>query len=193
MSLAFVFTFLIGLTAVFLWKRSRRRPLIIRSPRFGILNLIGPAAEPLIAADTKALTPVLGVPVRGSTLTPFCDVLFIYSDIGASGGVGTGPDTLRDLIAKLRAPLVVVASENSGDAYIASTKGKTHGRANLVMTLSRHGDAFPTFFVRLFTDMKKGTSMPMAWVKQAPQGPSRKHESLPSTIFACEAGQLVFR
>ena len=193
MPVAFIVAFLIGVTAVLLWRRSRRRPLVIRSPRFGILNLKGPTAEPLIAADIEALTPVLGVPVRGLALTPFCDVLFLYCDIDSNGGIGNGSGTLRDLIAKLRAPLVVVASENSGDAYIASTKGQTHGRANLVMTLSRRGEAFPTFFVQLFKDMKKGTSMPMAWVKQAPQGPTKKHESLPSTIFACEAEQLVFR
>ena len=193
MPLAFFLSFLIGLTVVFLWQRSRRWPLVIRSPRFGILNLIGPAAEPLIAADTEALTPLLGIPVRGAILAPFCDVLFIYCDIAANGGIGVGSDTLRDLIEKLRAPLVVVASENSGDAYMASTGAQGKGRANLVMTISRQGDAFPIFFVRLFTEMKRGTSMPMAWVKQAPQGPSKEHETLPSTIFACEAGQMVFR
>lgn len=178
--------------AVFVGRRRRRRPLLIRSPRLGILNLKGESAEQLIAADIDALMPVLGDPVRGSTSAPFCDVLFLYCDVTSDGQISNFPGTLRDLIQRLGAPLVVVASENSGDAYISTTKGQKHGRANLVMTLSRRGCAFPAFFARLFTDMKNGVSMPVAWVKLAPQGPVKEHESLPSTIFACEAGQMVF-
>jgi hypothetical protein len=60
------------------------------------------------------------------------------------------------------------------------------------MTLSRKGSSFPPFFARLFADMKRGVSMPVAWVKLSPQGPVKDHENLPSTIFACEAGQMVF-
>lgn len=183
---------LIVAAAVFIGRRSLRRPLVIRSPRLGVLNLKGASAEPLIRADMDALTTVLGSPVRGSTLTPFCDVVFIYCDIGSDGRIGNFPGTLRDLIQKLGAPLVVVASENSGEAYISTTKGQKHGRANLVMTMSRKGEAFPAFFVRLFMDMKRGVSMPVAWVKLAPQGPVKEHENLPATIFACEAGQMVF-
>jgi hypothetical protein len=193
MPLALIIGLLLVGAAVLVLRYKGRRALVIRSPRFGVLNLKGQAAEPLIAADIEALTPLLGTPIRGSALAPFCDVLFLYCDVDSKGCVGNGPGTLRDLIQKLRAPLVVVASENSGDAYVASTKGQIHGRTNLVMTLSRRGDAFPTFFVRLFRDMKKGVSMPMAWVKLSPQGPSQKQESLPSTIFACEAGQMVFK
>jgi hypothetical protein len=177
---------------VFIGRSNRRRPLVIRAPRFGILNLKGEGAEQLIAADAAALRPVFGNAVRGTTSSPFCDVLFIYCDIGSDGRVGNFAGTLRDLIQTLRAPLVVVASENSGDAYIATTKGHKHGRANLVMTLSRKGAAFPSFFVHLFTEMKRGVSMPVAWVKLAPQGPVKEHDNLPSTIFACEAGQMVF-
>jgi hypothetical protein len=140
----------------------------------------------------EALMPVLGSPIRGSTSAPFCDVLFIYCDISSDGRIGNFPGTLRDLIQTLRAPVVVVASENPGNAYISTTKGQKHGRANLVMTLSRKGSSFPPFFARLFADMKRGVSMPVAWVKLSPQGPVKDHENLPSTIFACEAGQMVF-
>jgi hypothetical protein len=180
-----------GVAVVALTKR--RNTLAIHSPRLGILNLKGDAAERLIAEDMGALTPVLGTPVRGTASSPFCNVLFIHCDIAPDGRVTNFSGTLRDLIQTLCAPLVVVASENSGDAYVLSTKGQKHGRANLVMTLSRQGGAFPEFFARLFTDMKRGVSMPVAWVKLAPQGPVKEHEKLPSTIFACEAGQLVFR
>lgn len=60
------------------------------------------------------------------------------------------------------------------------------------MTLSRKGSAFPSFFVRLFTAMKSGISMPVAWLRLVPQGPVKEHDNLPSTIFACEAGRIVF-
>ena len=190
-SVALIVAVLITAGVVFVARSKRRRPLVIHSPRLGILNLKGEAAEQLIAADVDALMPVLGSPVRGSTSSPFCDVLFIYCDIAPDGRIDNFPGTLRDLIQTLRAPLVVVASENSGDAYISTTKGQRHGRANLVMTLSRRGGAFPAFFARLFTHMKRGVSMPVAWVKLAPRGPV-EHEDQPSTIFACEAGQMVF-
>jgi hypothetical protein len=192
MSIVLIVAVLIVAAAVFVGRRSRRRPLLIRSPQLGILNLKGESAEQLIAEDVDALMPVLGSPIRGSTSAPFCNVLFIYCDIGSDGRIGNFPGTLRDLIQTLGAPLVVVASENTGDAYISTTKGQKHGRANLVMTLSRRGVVFPAFFARLFTDMKRGVSMPVAWVKLAPQGPVKEHENLPSTIFACEAGQMVF-
>ena len=192
MPIVLIIAVLIVAACVFVGRRSRRRPLLIRSPRLGILNLKGESAEQIITADMDALTPVLGSPVRGSTSAPFCDVLFIYCDVASDGRIGNFPGTLRDLIQTLRAPLVVVASENSGEAYISTTKGQKHGRANLVMTLSRRGEAFPAFFARLFMDMNRGVSMPVAWVKLAPQGPVKEHENLPSTIFACEAGQMVF-
>jgi hypothetical protein len=191
-SVALLVSVLIAAGVVFVARSKRRRPLMIHSPRLGILNLKGEAAERLITADVDALMPVLGSPVRGSASAPFCDVLFIYCDIATDGRISNFPGTLRDLIQTLRAPLVVVASENSSDAYISTTKGQRHGRANLVMTLSRRGNAFPAFFAQLFTDMKRGISMPIAWVKLAPQGPAKDHENLPSTIFACEAGQMVF-
>jgi hypothetical protein len=192
MPIVLIVAVLIVAAVIFVGRRRRRRPLLIRSPRLGILNLKGESTEQLIAADMDALMSILGRPVPGSTSAPFCDVLFIYCDIASDGQIGNFSGTLRDLIQTLRAPVVVVASENSGDAYISSTKGQRHGRANLVMTLSRNGAAFPAFFARLFTDMKHGVSMPVAWVKFAPQGPVKEQENLPLTIFACEAGQMVF-
>jgi len=175
-----------------LGRKRRRKILAIHSPRFGILNLKGAAAEGIIASDIEALQPVLGAPSHGSASLPFCDVLFVYCDLGADGTVANFAGTLRDLIRKLEAPLVVVASENAGDAYIASTRNRGYGRANLVMTLSRQGGAFGPFFRQLFAEMKRGISMPVAWARLAPQGAVKGHERLPSTIFACEAGQMIF-
>jgi hypothetical protein len=158
MSFVLMVAVLIVPAVVLIGRRGRRRPLVIRAPRLGILNLKGASAEQLIAADVQALGPVLADAVRGSTSSPFCDVLFIYCDIGTDGRIANFAGTLRDLIQTLRAPLVVVASENSSDAYISTSK-RQGGRANLVMTLSCNGTAFPTFFAQLFAEMKGDVSI----------------------------------
>lgn len=71
-------------------------------------------------------------------------------------------------------------------------KPAADGKANLVMTLNRKGDAFGGFFLTLFADMKRGVLMPHAWLKLAPQGPSDHRGNVPECIVACEAGQLAF-
>lgn len=72
----------------------------------------------------EALRPVLGNAVRGSASSPFCDVIFIYCDVGSDGRIGNFAGTLRDLIQTLRSPLVVVATENSGDAYYQAPRAR---------------------------------------------------------------------
>jgi hypothetical protein len=120
-------------------------------------------------------------------------VLFLYCHIEPSGTIRGSSRGLREIIRDSRAAVVVVASENSGDSYIAAGKRCGYGLANLVMALDRRGDVFPKFFQRLFTEMKHGVSMPVAWVKFAPQAPRAEHADCPGTIFACEVGQLAFR
>jgi hypothetical protein len=171
----------------------RRKVFVIHSPRFGILNLKGELANSIVSLDMEVLGPVLGQPQQSSADPPLCDVLFLYCDIGLNGDIENYSGNLRDVIQTSGAKVVVVASENRGEAYIASIKAKTHGLANLVMTIARKEAAFPKFFSRLFEDMKKGVSMPMAWVKLAPQGPVKEHANLPEMFFVCEAGQMVFK
>jgi hypothetical protein len=91
------------------------------------------------------------------------------------------------------ATIVVVATANSTAAYIAAGRKQKYGAANLVMTLDRKGSSFGNFFQSLFTQMRNGASMPTAWAKLAPQGPSAQHAHCPDTIFACELGQLAFK
>jgi len=169
---------------------------IIESPRFGILNLKGEEAAALISNDASAIASVLGQPQQSTTAVPQCDVLFVYCDMEPEGGVRNCRDGLREIIRDSGASVVVVASENDGEAYVASGKrdtNKKYGRANLVMTLQRNGEVFPSFFARLFADMKQGVPMPVAWVKLAPQVPGHDQADCPGTIFSCEAGQVAFR
>jgi len=184
---------LIGvLVVVLVRQRSARKASVIEAPRFASLNLKGAEADALEQADILALQPVFGVAERSTSVAPKCDVLFLYSDLSADGRVASTGMWLGELVHASGATILVVATENPGPSYNAS-KGLGYGRVNLVMTLDRRGELFARFFVRLFEDMKRGTSMPMAWVKLAPQGPVPAHDELPGTIFACMAGQVVFR
>jgi hypothetical protein len=177
-----------------LFVRSRRVAVVfIKAPRLGILDLKAGAAASIIAEDTEALATILGPPTQSATAAPQCDVLFIYCDIAADGRVQNSDAQLRDLIRDSGATVAVVASENEGNAYVAASKDKSHGAANLVMTVQRKSRAFPSFFTRLFSEMKAGVSMPVAWARLAPQIPGFEHTECPATIFSCERGQIAFR
>ena len=154
-----------------------------RAPQFGIFNLKGAAADPLIAEDTAALEPVLGHAIQSTDVVPKCDVLFIYCDLDMNGRVRNSQDGLREIIRDAGARVVVVASENHGKTYVAfggESRGKNYGKANIVMTLQRNGPIFPSFFARLFTDMKqRGVSMGEAYVKLCPQHPGGGSDDVP--------------
>jgi hypothetical protein len=83
--------------------------------------------------------------------------------------------------------------DNPSGASLAAANLPGPKRANLVWTLDRKGGAFPRFFKELFTKMKAGRAMPMAWNAIAPQYGSAKHDDLPETICQLEAGQVRFR
>jgi hypothetical protein len=163
--------------------------VVISSPRLGIVNLAGAAAQPLIAADAEALTPLFGEPARSDGAPPSCDVLMFYGKLDATGKIAGSALGLRDFIERSGAKLLIVATENDGNAYVAAAAGKTP-RANLVMTVERRGTAFPRFFRRLFARMFSGETMEQAWVALAPQVPGAE---APSTIFSSALGPLTFR
>jgi hypothetical protein len=60
-----------------------------------------------------------------------------------------------------------------------------------VFVLNRKGPKFAEFFRGLFELMSEGTSMPLAWVKLAPQIPNHEDPNVPSAIFAAEAEHLT--
>jgi hypothetical protein len=166
----------------------RPRTTVIQSPRLELLNLKGPAAAHLVEHDRAVLAPLFPSPPAGSA----CDVLFLYADIDPTGGLIGAPSGLRELIRDRGAKVVVIASENPPEHSIAAGRPTGYGRANLVLTLARKDPAFTRFFSALFRDMLTGTSMPVAWVKLAPQIPGGSHADCPDTVFAAELGQLAF-
>ena len=169
----------------------------IKSPTLGFLNLGGDEFSPLIDADRAALAPIFSEVKTGAGYQiPNCDILFIYANVTPDGLAGLGANsTVRHLAERAGAAITVVASDNSSENLLAAARLAGPKQANLVWTLDRKGEAFPRFFVELFTHMKKGKSMPAAWVALSPQGPSRVQEgkNLPEMICNLEAGQVRFQ
>jgi hypothetical protein len=169
------------------------RPLKIHDPTIGFLNLCGDVGTRLLEADKSALGPLFSqIKVSDELPSPQCDVLFIYCRLSSRPDASETIASPRDLIKSARAYIAVFASENDSTAYITRMGKRTDWGANIVMVLNRNGDKFAAFFLRLFTSMFEGQSMPMAWVQLAPQGPSPKGAENPSSIFAAEAGHVTF-
>jgi hypothetical protein len=173
-------------------KVTHRHPLIIQSPKIGFLNLVGAAASPLVQEDVTVLKPLFSDCLESDGNAPICDVLMIYATIKADGAVENTERSLRQIISESQAPIVVVATENSAESYIAAGKHPRSSNANLVMTLKRNGQIFPEFFKELFGMMHRGITMPMAWVKLAPQIP-REQKNVPGTICAMEVSHVLFK
>lgn len=162
-----------------------RNPLVIRAPRLSFLNLIGPAVAHLVAADRAALGQLFRNSEESRNVEP-CDVLMVYCEVNDDGR------TLKQLVETSQALVVVVASENPGQAYVKASASEPQKFTNLVLTIARNGVSFEHFFRALFTKMFQGMTMPMAWVELAPQAPGIDHEDVPETIFACGAGHVRF-
>lgn len=172
---------------------THRHPLMIQNPKIGFLNLIGASARPLVDEDVTALNPLFSDCLESDGDAPTCDVLMIYAAIEADGVIENASHTLREIIHKSHAPIVVVATENDVRSYIAAGKRPGSGKANLVMTLKRNGQIFPNFFKELFGMMHQGVTMPMAWVKLAPQIPGMEQHNVPETICAMEVTHVLFK
>jgi hypothetical protein len=171
----------------------RGHKIVIKSPKLGILNLKGASASDDIATDRSAISTFFHVVEESEVAVPECDVLFVYCDFTADGAIAGSEAGIREMIRDSGAMVVVVASDNSADHYIASGRQRPpYGTANLAMTIDRRGPAFPTFYARLFDYMSQGVTMPMAWVKIAPQIPGRDHLDCPGAICALERGHVTF-
>jgi len=168
-------------------------PVVIHNPKIGFLNLTGVSASPLVEEDVTALKPLFSGCLKSDGDAPICDVLMIYATIKADGVIQNTAYSLREIIAKSRALIVVVATENSVESYIAASKSTGLGKANLVMTMTRNGQVFPDFFKELFAMMHRGVTMPMAWMKLAPQIPGREQNNVPGTVCAMEVTHVLFK
>jgi hypothetical protein len=195
MEILFIYLFMGSLAVYALYLTFRGRHGAIADPILGFLNLGGESFSSLVAKDRAALSPLFSKLETGTgQLVPKCNVLFVYAEIASDGSLGLGKDlTIRHLADRAGAAIVVLASNNRAEDSVAAANLPGPKRANLVWTINRHGDCFPRFFKELFTRMKAGKSMPIAWNAISPQYKSEKHEDLPETICQLEAGQVRFR
>ena len=170
-------------------------PYVIPDPRLLMLNLMGPAGTAMLERDLADLKPIFNdnISVVDSTQVPHCNVLFLYAKLDETGRVEPHPFHFRDAIKATGAHVAVIASEIA-TASFSNPQFNQYSNgwpANIVLTISRKGEHFGRFFQRLFADMQSGTSMPMAWVTLAPQGPVQDPD-LPATILLMEAGHIAF-
>lgn len=141
----------------------------------------------------SALQPLFSACLESDTATPICDVLMVYAAIESVGVIPSASLSLREMIHKSHAPIVVVATENGAPSYIAASKRSRSAKANLFMTLQRQGASFPSFFKQLFQMMFHDVTMPLASVKLAPQIPGMEHKNVPETICAMEVTHVLFK
>jgi hypothetical protein len=190
MNLNLLWFWLIVLAAFFVYARRAHLKRAIKNPRLGVLDLTHGASEQIRTDDVAALRDLFSSVEISTAAPPACDVLFLYATIEDGGGLLGTDRFLRATIRDAGARVVVVASENP---HPRPGQGHVYGHANLVITLARNGPAFPQFFRALFTRMKRGSSMPSAWNRLAPQIPGKDHAGCPATIFLCELGGISFR
>jgi hypothetical protein len=171
------------------------KPVVIAAPTLGVLDLTNGVDASIATDDAKTLSDLFSGVTMSTDQPPICTVLLLYCRIGSDGNIAGSGLGLREIIRDSQAPIVVVASENTGDAYMATAKErKPYGQANLVLTISRRERSLIQFLYRLFSQMKRGVSMPVAWVELAPQhSEAPEHKHLPETIFGCERGQIAFQ
>jgi hypothetical protein len=182
-------------SVVIVLHRYGRRPNVtfIEKPTLGLLDLSNGLSTSDLNADRETLGSLFYSARQSTSQAPKCDVLFMYCQIETDGHIRGSKLGLRELIRESGASVVIIASENSAEGYIAASKKTGYGYANLVMTHDRKGEVFGRYFYKLFSEMKQGTSMPLAWVKLAPQIRGAAHLDAPEVIFVCETGHIAFR
>jgi hypothetical protein len=171
-------------------------PYVIANPILGLANLIGDAANSLVTRDRADLSPLFSSVQTGTQSIPKCNVLFLYCNLDSAARISGHPFSFREAIKAAGAHVAVMASELSPETlsnreFAQGLTAKGDWPANIVITINRNGDFFGRFFRDLFSQMRAGTSMPMAWVNLAPQGPQQKSD-IPATIALMEAGHIAF-
>src|SRR5262249_23447759 len=156
-------------TMSFLSRMFGPRKVLVQAKTLGILDLSGGTASQLAAADRSVLESRFNEVKVSTREVPRCQLLLLCCTLAGDGTVPNTDVVLRELILDAAALDVIVATPNSVASYTAAGKPRSYGMANLMMTLDRKNDAFGLFVQRLVDDMKRGTPMPVAWNKLAPQ------------------------
>jgi len=129
-----------------------------------------------------------------NSLSDKYDIVHILTPVTSDGCLGESQTNGTELIEKSASwgtKLLWLASTNDPQGYIKGFK-PNGSKLNLVMTIDRGGDRFPSFLEKLLLEMQSGSSMPVAWNRIAPQIPGQLHPDAPGTIFYCGRGQVRF-
>jgi hypothetical protein len=174
------------------WTSGRVR---LPNPKLGLMNLGGEEFTAILNEDRVTFGPLFdNVVVSTDGSIPQCNVLFLYADVASDGSIGGAAESsVRQFALSAGAALLVVASNNPSERIAAAHKRPGSRNGSLVFTIDRRGDGFGRFFKEIFTLMKAGKTMPMAWAKIAPQHESVMPKYAPVTIFLPEGKFVVFR
>lgn len=163
----------------------------------GFANLSGDDLAGIMADDAAKLSDLFRHSIAAPTGSiPSCNVLFLYVHLNDNGtlkidkpGIG-----IRQVVQLVKCPILVRASPNPSEAMVKAAGVDGPKKANIVLTGSRNGYAFGTFFRALFEKMRDGKNMLEAWVELAPQGPvpTDPNKPAPGTMLLAEAGKLAF-
>ena len=170
----------------------RTRSTQIETPVLGILDLMSGEAEPEIESDSRALFHYFPSWTTSRKAPQSCDLLMLYARVNHDGTIDGSVQSLREIIRSSGASVVIIATDNPPDHYFEAVDETGYGQANLVLTIDRNGEAFDTFFEKLFDAMFHGETMPVAWNRLAPPVPEIRQERAPNTVFICERGQICY-
>jgi hypothetical protein len=169
---------------------------VLTQPKIAFLIMAGPGWDVMIGKDSDEIGGLFHGRVQVTTLVPDCDILFVYCTVERSGKIAGQQLSLRELIGRTGATVVVVALEVRREIlespeFRAEVLRPCNPAVNLVITNNRNGEAFGRFFRSLFQLMWTGVTMPRAWVTLAPQAPQQPPD-IPGTICLMGAGQVMF-
>jgi hypothetical protein len=167
------------------------RPYAVARPVAGFVCMDS-SLKQLMQADLLNMQEIFFESRCSSVQVPLCNVLFLYCMLQDDGGIEGVGLRIRDIARLSQAHIVIVASDNTMEKYQHAMQPKNDWPANIVLVNNRNGQKFIEFFYKLFADMYNGTSMPMAWVKLAPQNPRQDQSDVPGAIALLEAGHLTF-
>jgi hypothetical protein len=205
-------TFIIGLilvvVAIFIFKRSRRSAsaIAVENPEI-VLVQVGNASQADMDVDRAAYSQFysrVSAKTVGNLkeLTEYInssspDLLHLFVDLDQQGNVFDDAQQkmkfgeLQTLAQNRGANYIFFAKDNPGSGYSAGPRPEL--TSNLIMTLERKGSNFPEFLSKVFSQVSKGETLPMAWNKVSPQIPGKVHKDSPEVFAGMGAGNVVLK
>src|SRR5262245_20480065 len=102
------------------------RNVQVRAKTLGILDLSGGTASRLAAADRSVLESRFNEVNASTHEVPRCQLLLLYCTLARDGTVSNTELGLREIIRDAAAPVVIVATPNSGASYTAACRPRSY-------------------------------------------------------------------